>query len=199
MLGVHRLDDPERMGRTVEEVGVAEGDVLRPGGGLLPDVGENHLAGHDPEAPVVHGNDGTVPAKMLAAAARLGESDDPLSSVRELEPGVAVERGRSLRSGTRKSILPRWTALPVPAPCRIVCASGPGSPLRRPVRPGSCRPELVGGRRDSPGERPLASSIAPGVAPSRQSLANATSAGSTSPPSTASEPSSRKYASLTGA
>ena len=95
MLRVHRLHDPQGMGRTVEEVWITERNVLRSGRDLLPDVGEDHLARHDPEAPVVHRDDGAVPAQVLAAPARLREPDDPLLAARQLEPGVLVERGQA--------------------------------------------------------------------------------------------------------
>ncbi len=62
----------DRLGVTdaVEEVGIAEGDVPRAGRHLGADVAEHDVNRDDPEAAVVDRHDRTVPAAVLAAAAR---------------------------------------------------------------------------------------------------------------------------------
>jgi hypothetical protein len=64
------------MQRTVEEVGIAEGDVLRTCVHLLPDVGEYHVTLHDAKDAAIDRRDGAVPTQVFAAAARLGVADD---------------------------------------------------------------------------------------------------------------------------
>ena len=91
--------------RPVEEVGIAEGDVLRAGLDLGADVGQHHLDRHDAELPVVDRHNRTVPAAMLAAAGGLGGADDGLPAVGPLQ--LARRRssaGRPWRSGTRNTI-----------------------------------------------------------------------------------------------
>jgi hypothetical protein len=61
-----------RVTRAVEEIWIAERDVPRPVGDLPPDILQHHGDRDDAEAAVVDGNDGTVPAAVFAAAARLG-------------------------------------------------------------------------------------------------------------------------------
>ncbi len=75
-LACQRSDQLARVPRAVEKVGIAERDVPRPVLHLPPDVLEHDGDGDDAEAAVVDGNDGTVPAAMLAAAARLGIAGD---------------------------------------------------------------------------------------------------------------------------
>ena len=188
MLRVHRLHDPQGMGRTVEEVRITERDVLRAGRDLLPDVGEDHLARHHPEAPVVHRDDGAVAAEVLAAPARLREPDDPLLAARQLEPGVLVERGKAapVRNAKARSCRDGWTVRRLPlrrsrGPSRASPVPSPAVRLTFPAcRHGSREGFVV----PVPG-------VGAGAVPAF-ALAKATSAGSTSPPSTASAPSSRK-------
>src|SRR5438445_1411051 len=90
------------MARTVEEVGVAKGDVRRPRLDLLADVREHHVPRHDEETPGVDGRDRAVPAEVLAAAGRLDVS-------RELEPAVLVDvrvllRRRQLRPARHREV-----------------------------------------------------------------------------------------------
>src|SRR5690349_9099518 len=66
---VKRLDDANRMCGAVEEIRIAERDVLGAGRHLPPYVLEYDLRLHDPKMAVVHGNHRAVPAQMFAAAA----------------------------------------------------------------------------------------------------------------------------------
>ena len=124
MLRVHRRDDPQAVGRAVEEVRVAERDVLGAGRDLLPDVGEDHLARHHPEAAVVHRDDGAVAAEVLAAAARLREPDGAGAAAREFERGVALERGEAASVRNEEVDLVEMNAV-----IRIVPRSGPDGRL----------------------------------------------------------------------
>ena len=56
------------MARTVEEIRVAEADVLRAGGDLLPDVVEHPVNGDCMKTSVVDRDDRAVPTQVLAAA-----------------------------------------------------------------------------------------------------------------------------------
>ena len=91
---MQRVDDAHRMGRAVEEVGVAERDVARSGSDLLADVVEHDVDRHDAEATPIDRHHRAVTAQVLAAATRLDEAADPLLAIRETKLGVAVERGQ---------------------------------------------------------------------------------------------------------
>ena len=92
---VERPGHGERVPRPVEEVGIAERDVGRPGHDLLADVRQHDVRRHDEEAAPVHGRDRAVPAEVLAAAARLDVRDQLVPPV-ALEPRVLLE-GRQPR------------------------------------------------------------------------------------------------------
>ena len=92
--GVECADQRQGVARAVEEVRVAEGQVLRAGGNLLRHVREDHLLGDDAEAPVVDRDHRAVAAGVLAAAAGLGVAGDPLRAAHP-DLGVARERGET--------------------------------------------------------------------------------------------------------
>ena len=71
---VQRPRELQCMGRTIEKIGVAKGDVFRAPCHLAADVGKHHRHLHDAEFSLVHGHHRTVAAQMLAAPAALGES-----------------------------------------------------------------------------------------------------------------------------
>ena len=54
------------------------------------------IHGNDAEPSFVYGHDRAVPAQVLAAARRLGESERAGGSVGHLETGIAVESGQSV-------------------------------------------------------------------------------------------------------
>src|SRR5260221_14716945 len=56
--------------RSVEEIRIAECDVLRSSSHLLSDILDDHVALHDTECAVVDRNDRTVTTKELEAARR---------------------------------------------------------------------------------------------------------------------------------
>src|SRR5277367_3961946 len=64
-LRMKRLDDGERVSWTVQKIGVAESNMLSPGGDLLPDICQHHLSLHDAESPLIHRHDRAVPAQVL--------------------------------------------------------------------------------------------------------------------------------------
>src|SRR6266508_3146834 len=79
-LGVQRAGERERVSGAIHKIGIAEGDMARPGLHLLADIGQHDPARHGEEAPTVYGRDRTVAAEVPAAAARLhvaGEIETP--------------------------------------------------------------------------------------------------------------------------
>src|ERR1700688_689537 len=91
---LHPLDDAHAVGRAVEEIRIAEGDMLRPGLHLLADVGQHNVSRNHSERPVVNGHNGTMTAEVLAATARLRISGDAIRLAIE-QGGVSAERRQS--------------------------------------------------------------------------------------------------------
>src|SRR5712671_2847157 len=79
---MHGLDNRQRMRRSVEEIRIAECDVPRARRHLLPDVRKHYVAFHHAKRTVKHRHDRTVPAKVLAAARRLGRTCNALLASR---------------------------------------------------------------------------------------------------------------------
>ncbi len=88
-------DDPHRVGRSVEEIRIAECDVFGACGDLCGDVLEHRVGVHDREPTSIHGDDRAVAAHVLAAARRLGVSGHPGGPGAGVEPGVLVEGGEA--------------------------------------------------------------------------------------------------------
>ena len=73
----HASDDPTGVRRSVEEIGIAKRDVLRAACDLRAHVGCSTTSTRNRAEPaLVHRDDRTVPAQMLAAPGRLGAADD---------------------------------------------------------------------------------------------------------------------------
>ena len=72
MLAVERFHDLHRVTDPVEEVGIAEGDVLCASRDLAADIFPHHLALDDAKRAVVHRHDGTVTAQVLSLIHILG-------------------------------------------------------------------------------------------------------------------------------
>ena len=136
MRGVQRLDDAHRVRRAVEEIGIAEGDVLGARRDLRRDVREHDVRLHDAELPVVDRHDRTVTAEMPAAAARLRVADDAprrrrgICSVayrrqrRQARPIGHEEMKPRQRITLNRAARPAWLAerprASAPRDCRIV-------------------------------------------------------------------------------
>ena len=91
---MQRARELERMGRAVQEIGVAERDVARARRDLSADVGHHDVFGDDAKATLVHRHHWTVAAQVLAAAAAFGESGDPLRAIGQDQLRIARERGQ---------------------------------------------------------------------------------------------------------
>ena len=101
--GVQRLHNRHRVGGTVEEIRVAEGDVLRARGDLLANVFEHHVAAHHPEMPAVNRHHRTMPAQMLAAAARLRIGDEfGVAVLPQLGVALEIRQSRAIRRDERQ-------------------------------------------------------------------------------------------------
>src|SRR6266404_5613701 len=79
----------------VEEIRIAEGDVLRAGGHLAANVFEHHLAADDSKDALIDRHDGAMAAKMLAAAARFRRTNDAKAISGNDEMRILLHRGHS--------------------------------------------------------------------------------------------------------
>src|SRR5882762_822796 len=75
---MHRLDNRERVRWPIEEIRIAERDVPRARSNLLADIRKNNVAFDHAKRAVIHRHDRAMPAKMFAAARRLGRACDAL-------------------------------------------------------------------------------------------------------------------------
>jgi hypothetical protein len=101
-----RVEGPrhgEGVPRAIEEVGVADRHVGRPGLDLLADVGQDHVRRDDEKAPAVDRRDGAVPAEVLEPRlAYVPTGSCPRRAERVLlEEESAAQLGRISRSGRR--------------------------------------------------------------------------------------------------
>src|SRR5712692_7670127 len=76
MLGMKIFHQSHRVSRTIEKIGIAEGDVLGARGHLAANVFEHNIPLYDSESSAVHRYHRTMPAQMFAAAAGLGVPGD---------------------------------------------------------------------------------------------------------------------------
>ena len=67
VLGVKGPNEPQGVRWAVQEIRIAERNVLRASRYLLRDVGKHNIDRDDSEAALVHRNDWAMTAKMLAA------------------------------------------------------------------------------------------------------------------------------------
>ena len=91
------FDDAPRVRRTVEEIGIAEGDVLCARRDLLADVLEHGVHRNGVEPSIVDRHDRTMTAQMLASTRRIGAADDTPRAVRHLQLRV-TRKGRQTRT-----------------------------------------------------------------------------------------------------
>src|SRR5213080_5448095 len=99
MLAVERFHDLHRVTDPVEEVGIAEGDVLRASRDLAADIFPHHLALDDAKRAVVYRHDGTVTAQVLAAPAGLGVAHDAGAVVGQGQMCVLFQRRQVVAIG----------------------------------------------------------------------------------------------------
>ncbi len=71
-LAMQGVRDAHSVRGPVEEIGIAEGDVLGARGHLLANVGEHHFRLHHAETALIYRHHGAMAAQMLAAAAGFG-------------------------------------------------------------------------------------------------------------------------------
>src|SRR5215211_7065197 len=88
---VQLCDDAHGVGGTVEEIGIAEGDVLCSGLDLTRNVLQHDIRLHDEEPAAVDGNNGAMAAEMFAAPAGLGVAGDTRVATGQLDMRVPLE------------------------------------------------------------------------------------------------------------
>ena len=88
-----RFDNASGVGDAIEEIGIAEGDVLRACCDLLTNVGENYVERDYAELALINGHDGAMAAEMFAAAGGFGVTGYAVRAVRQNDVRVFVECG----------------------------------------------------------------------------------------------------------
>src|SRR5215211_8916689 len=96
------LDDAHGVGGAIEEIGVAEGDVLGSGRHLICDVLQHDVRLHDEEPAAVDRDNWAVAAEMLAAAAGLGVPGDTRAVTGKLDVCVSLESGKQTTIGNQE-------------------------------------------------------------------------------------------------
>src|SRR5580704_18284926 len=86
------LDDGNGVANGVEKIRIAKGDVFRARRNLLTYVRKHNFGIDESKCAVVNGNDGTVSAMMLAAAAGFGVTDGTMLAARKNEMRVGFQR-----------------------------------------------------------------------------------------------------------
>jgi hypothetical protein len=102
---VQGFDNGHGMPAAIEEIRIAEGNMLRSGRHLLANVREHNFTIHYPEHALVNRHDRAMAAQMLASAARFGITGKAMLAGRKDEVRVARKRRESLPVG-RKEFLP---------------------------------------------------------------------------------------------
>src|ERR1051325_6876340 len=93
---MHRFNNGNSVSGSIENIGIAERNVLGARSSLLANVLQHHLSLHNAKDAVVDGNDWAMPAQMLAAAARLGVSGNKMSAIRHHHMRIFVQRRQAL-------------------------------------------------------------------------------------------------------
>ena len=81
----HLAQDAQHVGRTVQEIRIAESNVARPHAYLLVHVGEDHVGGYGEKPAVVHRCDRAVQAGMQASPRSLG-----VAGGKQFHPGIQL-------------------------------------------------------------------------------------------------------------
>ena len=95
-LAMKRFDQRNRVADAVEKIGITKGDVLRARKDLPANILKNDFARDDPESAVVNRNDRAMPAEMFAAPGSFGVTGDAVRAIRQMQRGIAIERGEIL-------------------------------------------------------------------------------------------------------
>src|SRR5580704_9248961 len=93
------FDDGNGVTHGVEKIGVAKGDVLRARADLLTDIRKYNFRFDQAKCAVVDGNNGTVTAMMLAAAAGFGVADGAMLAVGKNEMRVGFQGRQAVAIG----------------------------------------------------------------------------------------------------
>ncbi len=86
---MHCAEDPHRVTRSIEKIGITERNVGRPRIDLTPDVLQNHFSRDEEEPAVIHRHDRAMQAMVQAASAGFDGADESLSSVL-IQAGILV-------------------------------------------------------------------------------------------------------------
>ncbi len=86
---LHRVPD------SVEKIRIAKRNVLRAGRYLLANIRKHDLAVHNAKNALVHRDNRTVPAKMLATTAGFRRSDHSITIARNNQVSIFLELGHS--------------------------------------------------------------------------------------------------------
>ncbi len=96
---LHQLD---RMTDPVEKIWVAERNMAGAGGDLTPHVFHHDIPCNDAERAFVNRHNRTVPAQVLAAAARLGRADHTVAAIGQNKVCVFFHWGQTGTLGNSK-------------------------------------------------------------------------------------------------
>ena len=99
---MQRLYEFDGVRRSVKEVRIAEGNMLRSRLDLLANVGQHHIALHHAKFSFVNRDYWAMPAQVLAAAAGLGISGELLLAVRQYEFRILGKIGQPLSARSKK-------------------------------------------------------------------------------------------------
>ena len=123
---MQRVHDAHSVRGTVEEIGIAEADVLGARGHLLANVGEHHFRLHHAETALIYRHHGAMAAQMLAASAGFGIAGAFGRHLRFAGAAYLSRGGNSDRSGT-------WNCRRSSEISGSVCSADPaaGQPLHQ--------------------------------------------------------------------
>ena len=94
MVGVKSFENTSGVGDAIEEIRVAEGDVLRACCDLLTNVGENNVESDYTKLALINGNDRTMAAEMFAAAGSFRVARNFVCAVWQNNVRIFVESGK---------------------------------------------------------------------------------------------------------
>ena len=92
---MQRFHKRNGVSNSIEEIRIAKRDVLRARSHLLANIRKHHLPADDAENTVVYRHNRTMPAQMLAAAARFRISHCAMLAIRQHQVRVRTQRRQS--------------------------------------------------------------------------------------------------------